>query len=343
MNVEGKRVLVTGGTGSLGQRVVRRLLDGDIGQPSRVMVLSRDEAKQHDMRLKFLGQDSATDDVIFKRSRGRLTFRIGDLRDYATMAEAVRESDVIIHAAALKQVPTCEYFPREAALTNVIGTDVLVRAVHAVGQHVEVVVGISTDKACKPVNVMGMTKALMERLLIAANLGGRSPRFVCVRYANVIGSRGSVVPLFLDQIARGGPVTVTTREMTRFLLSIDQAADAVFKALDTARPGEIYVPRAPSALVVDIANALIDSRPIPLHYIGIRPGEKTHEIMVSEEECQRTFERDDHYVIAPMLPELEPPRLATQVLNAEYTSADVTMTLPEVQQLLRGSLELQLA
>jgi FlaA1/EpsC-like NDP-sugar epimerase len=291
VNVEGKRVLVTGGTGSLGQRVVRRLLDGDIGQPSRVMVLSRDEAKQHDMRLKFLGQDSATDDVIFKRSRGRLTFRIGDLRDYATMAEAVRvadvssavrDADVVVNAAALKQVPTCEYFPREAALTNVIGTDVLVRAVHSVGQHVEVVVGISTDKACKPVNVMGMTKALMERLLIAANLGGRSPRFVCVRYANVIGSRGSVVPLFLDQIARGGPVTVTTREMTRFLLSIDQAADAVFKALDTARPGEIYVPRAPSARVVDIANALIDSRPIPLAYIGIRPGEKTHEIMVSE-------------------------------------------------------------
>ena len=343
MTVEGKRVLVTGGTGSLGQRVVRRLLDGDIGQPSKVIVLSRDEAKQHDMRLRFLGQDSATDDVIFKRSRGRLAFRIGDLRDYATVVEAIRESDIIIHAGALKQVPTCEYFPREAALTNVIGTDVLIRAVHSAGEHIEVVVGISTDKACKPVNVMGMTKALMERLLIAANLGDRSTRFVCVRYANVIGSRGSVVPLFLHQIARGGPVTVTTKEMTRFLLSIDAATDAVFKALQAAQPGEIYVPRAPSARVVDIALALVDDRPIPLSYIGVRPGEKTHEIMVSEEECQRTFEREGYYVIAPMLPELQPQRVEQRVLEAEYTSADITMTLPEVHQLLRGSLELQTA
>jgi UDP-glucose 4-epimerase len=340
VTVEGKRVLVTGGTGSLGQRIVRRLLSGDVGQPSQVIVLSRDEAKQHDMRLRFLNQSTATDDVIFKQGRGRLTFRIGDVRDFSTMVETVRESDIIIHAAALKQVPTCEYFSREAVLTNVTGADVLVRAVHAAGKHVEAVVGISTDKACKPVNVMGMTKALMERLLIAANLGGRPTRFVCVRYANVIASRGSVVPLFLDQIARGGPVTITTKEMTRFLLSIDGAADAIFSAIANARPGEIYVSKAPAARVVDIAHALIDGRRIEVEYIGIRPGEKIHEIMVSEEELPRTFERDGYYVIAPLLPELQPEPVKTQALDVEYSSAQVTMTLADVKQMLNRSLEL---
>lgn len=340
MTVDGKRVLVTGGTGSLGQRIVRRLLSGDAGQPSQVVVMSRDEAKQHDMRLRFLNKSTATDDVIFKQGRGRLTFRIGDVRDFSTMVEAVRESDIIIHAAALKQVPTCEYFSREAVLTNVIGADVLVRAVHAAGSHVEAVVGISTDKACKPVNVMGMTKALMERLLIAANLGSRPTRFVCVRYANVIASRGSVVPLFLDQIARGGPVTITTKEMTRFLLSIDGAADAIFQAIANARPGEIYVSKAPAALVTDIAHALIDGRPIKVVYIGIRPGEKIHEIMVSEEELPRTFERGGYYVIAPLLPELQPEPVKKQALDTEYSSAHVTMTLAEVKDMLKGSLEL---
>jgi UDP-glucose 4-epimerase len=221
-----------------------------------------------------------------------------------------------------------------------VGADVLVRAVHAAGAHVEVVVGISTDKACKPVNVMGMTKALMERLLIAANLGGRPTRFVCVRYANVIASRGSVVPLFLDQIARGGPVTITTKEMTRFLLSIDGAADAIFRAIASARPGEIYVSKAPAARVVDIAHALIDGRPIGVVYIGIRPGEKIHEIMVSEEELPRTFERGGYFVIAPLLPELQPEPVTHQALDNEYSSAHVTMTLAEVKDMLKGSLEL---
>ena len=340
MIVDGKRVLVTGGTGSLGQRIVRRLLAGDVGQPAQVIVLSRDEAKQHDMRLKFLGQTAATGDVIFQDGRGRLAFRIGDVRDFSTMVDAVRASDIIIHAAALKQVPTCEYFSREAVLTNIIGTDVLVRAVHTAGAHVEVVVGISTDKACKPVNVMGMTKAVMERLFIGANLGNRPTRFVCVRYANVIASRGSVVPLFLDQIARGGPVTITTKEMTRFLLSIDGAADAVFSAIRSARPGEIYVPKAPAARVTDIAHALIDGRDIPVVYIGIRPGEKIHEIMVSEEECPRTFQRDGYFVIAPLLPELKPEQVDRQALDNEYSSQEATMTPLDVKEMLKGPLDL---
>ncbi len=170
MTLDNKRILVTGGTGSLGQRVVRRLLDGSMGRPARVTVLSRDEAKQHEMRLRFLHRRAATDDVIYEQAREALAFRIGDVRDDDTLVEVLRGTDIVIHAAALKQVPSCEYFPVEAVRTNVMGADALVRATMAAGSRVETVVGISTDKACKPVNVMGMTKAVMERILIEANL-----------------------------------------------------------------------------------------------------------------------------------------------------------------------------
>ena len=182
-SIDGKRVLVTGGTGSLGRLVVKRLLQGALGRPRHVVVLSRDEAKQHDMRLQFQQQSAATDEVIYRNSRELLRFRIGDVRDYPTIVEAVADADIVIHAAALKQVPTCEYFPLEAVRTNVLGADALVRAVRAGGRHVEAVVGISTDKACKPVNVMGMTKALMERVLVEANIGssGRRHRYLSIR------------------------------------------------------------------------------------------------------------------------------------------------------------------
>ncbi|MEZ5288454.1 MAG: polysaccharide biosynthesis protein [Vicinamibacterales bacterium] len=334
MNLDGKRVLVTGGTGSLGQHVVRRLLSGGAGAPARVVVLSRDEAKQHDMRLGTLGPAVATDDVIFEQRRSRLGFRIGDVRDLPTMMDAVRESDVVIHAAALKQVPTCEYFPREAVFTNVLGADTLVRAVQAVGAHVEAVVGISTDKACKPVNVMGMTKSLMERIFVAANVAGLPTRFMCVRYGNVIASRGSVFPLFEQQAASGGPVTVTSFDMTRFLLTLEQATDVIFAALEHGRAGEIIVPRAPAARVVDIARAIIGDRAIPVREIGIRPGEKIHEIMVSEEECARTSERAGFYAIAPMLPELREAVPAPAGLEGEYSSAEVTLDASGVRALI---------
>lgn len=337
MYLDGKRVLVTGGTGSLGQRVVERLLAGDAGAVSRVIVMSRDEAKQHAMRLRFLGHTSATDDVIFERTRQRLQFRIGDVRDLSAMVECVREADVIIHAAALKQVPTCEFFPREAVLTNALGADTIVRALQVAGTHVEAVVGISTDKACKPVNVMGLTKALMERLLIAANLAVPSTRFVCVRYGNVIGSRGSVVPLFVDQIARGGPVTITTPDMTRFLVTLDQAVDAVFAVLADGKAGEIFVPRAGAARVVDVAEAMIGGRAVEIRYIGVRPGEKTHEILVSEEECARTSERNGYYVVAPMLPELGGASAEPPCLSVEYSSAHVTLSGAELAEMIASS------
>ena len=332
--IEGKRILVTGGTGSLGQRVVRRLLEGSLGLPAKVTVLSRDEAKQHDMRLRFLHRQAATDDVIYERVRDRLTFRIGDVRDADTMVEAVRQADIVIHAAALKQVPTCEYFPVEAVRTNVLGADALVRATMAAGANVEAVVGISTDKACKPINVMGMTKAVMERILVEANLRQPQTRFACVRYGNVVASRGSVVPLFLEQIARGGPVTVTLKEMTRFLLTLDRAVDTVLTALVHAKPGEIYVPKVPAARMVDLAEVLVDGRDIPITYTGIRPGEKVHEIMVSDEECHRTIERNGYYVICPMLPECAPESDTGSVLTGEYSSGDITLDRDGLREML---------
>jgi FlaA1/EpsC-like NDP-sugar epimerase len=332
MLVEGKNVLVTGGTGSLGHAMVRRLLTGELGTPARITVFSRDEAKQHEMRLSFMRRREATDDIIYRNFTQVLRFVIGDMRDYPSVIQAVRDTHLVIHAAALKQVPSCEYFPFQAIQTNLIGTQNLVRAVRDNRTSVETVIGISTDKACKPINVMGMTKAIMERILIEANLES-GVRFACVRYGNVVASRGSVVPLFLEQIAQGGPVTLTMKEMTRFLLTLDQAVDTVFAAIRSGRPGDTYVPRAPSARVEEIADTMIDGRPIEKVFIGIRPGEKIHEIMVSEEECYRTTERDGYYVICPMLPELQTDAPAA-ALPGEYSSQVITVHERELKPLL---------
>ena len=338
MDLEGKRIVVTGGTGSLGQTVVRRLLTGEMGRPVKITVFSRDEAKQHYMRLSYLNRQAATDEIIYRNFQELLSFRIGDVRDYSSVLQAVREADVVIHAAALKQVPTCEYFPFQAVQTNVIGPHNVVRAIRENNTPIRLVAGISTDKACKPINVMGMTKALQERIFIEANMDCPDTRFVCVRYGNVIASRGSVVPLFLDQIAHGGPVTVTLKEMTRFLLSLDRAVDTVFAAIRSALPGETYVPQVPAARVVDLAQVLINGQDIPIVYTGIRPGEKIHEIMVSEEECYRTIERDGYYVICPMLPELRSVSIDRPTLTGEYSSANVTLDHEGLRELLSSYL-----
>lgn len=332
--IEGKRVLVTGGTGSLGQVLVRRLLGGELGLPAKVIVFSRDEAKQHQMRVGYLDRHSATDEVIYSNFARLLDFRIGDVRDPHAVAAVLRDADVVFNAAALKQVPTCEYFPFEAVSTNVGGPENIVRAIREHRLGVEAVVGISTDKACKPVNVMGMTKAIQERLLIRANLDCPGTRFMCVRYGNVLASRGSVIPLFIEQIAGGGPVTITTEEMTRFLLSLDQAVDTIFAAIGQARAGETYVPRVPAARMTDVAKALIGDREVAIVFTGIRPGEKTHEILVSEEEAHRTIARGDHYVILPILPELRTDE-PVQPLGGEYSSADALMTVDQCAELLR--------
>ena len=202
---------------------------------------------------------------------------------------------------------------------------------------VELVVGISTDKACKPINVMGMTKALQERILLEANMDCPRTRFVCVRYGNVIASRGSIVPLFVEQIAGGGPVTITLQEMTRFLLSLDRAVDTVFAAVRGGGRGDTYIPRVPAANVVDIARALMNEKEVDIVFTGIRPGEKVHEIMVSEEECFRTIERDGYYVILPVLPELRQGIEFTPALTSEYSSMHNNLNVAELRDLLAGA------
>ncbi len=337
MNLEGKRILVTGGTGSLGQTLVRRLLAGAQGSPAKITVFSRDEAKQHYMRLDFMHRKAATDDVIYNNSQNILKFRIGDVRNYSSLVNAMRDADVVFHAAALKQVPSCEYFPFEAVQTNIIGAQNLVQAIRENDLPVERVVGISTDKACKPINVMGMTKALMERILIEANRECEKTDFLCVRYGNVIASRGSIVPLFVEQINNNLPVTVTLEEMTRFLLSLDRAVDTVLAALNEGGAGETYIPKVPAAKIVDVAQALMGSKDLPVKFTGIRPGEKVHEIMVSEEECFRTSERNGYYVIHSMLPELRGHDEIDVAMTSEYSSRDNNISVAELKVLLAGA------
>lgn len=337
MNLEGKRILVTGGTGSLGQTLVGRILTGEMGRPAQITVFSRDEAKQHYMRLEFLHRKTATDDVIYQNSRDILNFRIGDVRDYSALLAAMRETDIIFHAAALKQVPSCEYFPFEAVQTNIYGAQNVVRAIRENNLPVETVVGISTDKACKPINVMGMTKALQERVLIEANRDCPNTNFMCVRYGNVIASRGSIVPLFVEQVRKNQPITITLEEMTRFLLSLNKAVDTVFAAISDGRRGETFVPKVAAAKITDLAKALMGEKDLPIVFTGIRPGEKVHEIMVSEEECFRTVERGDYYAILPVLPELREEKDFTPALTGEYSSKDKNVTVSQLRELLANA------
>ena len=334
MLFEGKRILITGGTGSLGKVLLRRLLSGDEGRPAKIIVFSRDEAKQHFLRVEYQNRAIATDEIIYRNFDDLLEFRIGDVRDFHSLSAALRGADIVFNAAALKQVPTCEYFPYEAVRTNISGPENIVRAIRELKLDVEAVVGVSTDKACKPVNVMGMTKALQERIFARANLYIKDTRFVIVRYGNVLASRGSVIPLFHEQIKNGGPVTITDEGMTRFLLSLDDAVDLIYTALRHGRPGETHIPIVPAARMVDVAQALINGRDIETVVTGIRPGEKLHEILVSEEEGHRTFRRGANYVIAPVLPELRAEDLQGPFLQKEYSSGDDLMSLEQVRELL---------
>ncbi|MGA3310806.1 MAG: polysaccharide biosynthesis protein [Xanthobacteraceae bacterium] len=331
---DSKRILITGGTGSLGKVLLRRLLAGDAGRPEQIVVLSRDEAKQHQIRVEYQHRYAATDEVIYQNFRERLSFRIGDVRDYSSVCAALKEIDIVFNAAALKQVPTCEYFPYEAVQTNIHGPENIVRAIRDFRLPVQTVIGISTDKAVKPVNVMGMTKSIQERIFLRGNLEMPETRFIVVRYGNVLASRGSVIPLFHEQIKNGGPVTITHPDMTRFLLSLDEAVDLIFTAVRKARRGETFIPRVPSARIVDVAAALIGNRDIKTLVTGIRPGEKLHEILISEEESHRTFASNDVYVIGPILPELQRSDMQGPLLEKEYSSEADVMTSDQVKELM---------
>lgn len=315
-----KVVVVTGGTGSIGKVLVKRLLNSKDDLPKKVIVFSRDEAKQHFMRVEYENRKNADFDLLYNNFKKVLEFRIGDLRDYHAVCSVLKDADVVINTAALKQVPSCEYFPFEATMTNIVGPENIIRAIRENDLKIETVVGVSTDKACKPVCAMGMTKSLMERVFIGANILNPKTRFICVRNGNVLASRGSAIPLFHEQIQKGGPVTITDERMTRFLLPLEKAVDVIFAAIEGANPGETYVPKVDSTKIVDIAKALIGERKIEIKVTGIRPGEKLYETMISEEEAWRSVDRGDYFAIKPMLPEIIMNSEEKNISAEEYNS-----------------------
>ena len=283
MEVGGSTILITGGTGSFGNRVARHLLDQG---PAEIRIFSRDEKKQWEMGRRF----------------PQFRYIVGDVRDRDRLGDAMRGVDYVFHAAALKQVPSCELAPAEALKTNTLGSQNVCDSAAEAG--VKTVVALSTDKAVKPINAMGMTKALMEKIVCTQNLYRSTPVFACVRYGNVMGSRGSVIPLFREQIAEGRPMTVTMATMTRFLMTLDDSVDLVIRALTTARGGEIFVRKAPASTVLDLARAMgarysPHGQDHPIDTVGVRPGEKVHEILVNEYEMQRAVEEDGYFVIQP--------------------------------------------
>lgn len=276
-------VLVTGGTGSFGKKFTEILLRDH--HPKKLIVFSRDELKQHEMRQRFPdGGDSP------------MRYFIGDVRDADRLRRAMQGVDVVVHAAALKQVPACEYNPIEAVLTNIMGARNIIEA--ALDTGVKKVIAVSTDKAVNPVNLYGATKLVAEKLFVQANAysGAGPTRFSCVRYGNVVGSRGSVIPLFLQQ-RNNGKVTVTDSRMTRFWLILEQGVQFVIHCINHMHGGEVFVPKIPSMSITDLTNAIASD--CKVEYIGIRPGEKLHEVLVSEDEARHTLELAEMFVIRP--------------------------------------------
>jgi UDP-N-acetylglucosamine 4,6-dehydratase len=276
-----KTVLVTGGTGSFGRKFVELMMREH--RPAKLIIFSRDELKQHEMRAAGFDQPS-------------LRYFIGDVRDEARLRRAMQGTDIVVHAAALKQVPACEYNPFEAILTNVMGAHNVVEA--ALDAGVQRVMALSTDKAVNPVNLYGATKLAAEKLIIQSNAyaGGRGTRFSCVRYGNVLGSRGSVVPVFLRQREQG-VITLTDERMTRFWLSLEQGVRFTIRCLEKMEGGEVFVPKIPSMRVVELAKVMAPGCRIEV--IGIRAGEKLHEVLVSEDEARHTVELEEMFVVQP--------------------------------------------
>jgi UDP-N-acetylglucosamine 4,6-dehydratase/5-epimerase len=279
---ENKCILITGGTGSFGKKFIQIMVKEF--HPKKIIVFSRDELKQHEMRL------NGFDDPA-------LRYFIGDVRDASRLGRAMREVDIVVHAAALKQVPACEYNPIEAVLTNVMGARNVIEA--ALDADVEKVIALSTDKAVNPVNLYGATKLVAEKLFVQANSysGTKPTRFACVRYGNVVGSRGSVIPLFMDQ-RKSCKITITDPRMTRFWITLDQGVHFVARCIEQIHGGEVFVPKIPSMNITDLAKAVAPECEISL--IGIRPGEKLHEVLIGEDESWHSVEMDDMFVIKPL-------------------------------------------
>jgi UDP-N-acetylglucosamine 4,6-dehydratase/5-epimerase len=278
--VDGKKILLTGGTGSFGQKCTEILLNDF--NPESIRIYSRGELIQSQMEQKFRDE--------------RLRFFIGDVRDRNRLNRAMSDVDIVIHAAALKQVPACEYNPIEAVRTNIEGTINVVDV--AIDNAIEKMMLISTDKAVHPVNLYGATKMVAEKMTIQGNsyAGGKKSRFSCVRYGNVIGSRGSVIPLFKEQ-KKTGVITITDERMSRFWLTLDQGVQFVLRSVETMQGGEIFVPKIPSMRIMDLARAIAPDAQIKI--TGIRPGEKIHEVLLTEDEARHAWEFDDHFIIEP--------------------------------------------
>ena len=278
---KGKTLLITGGTGSFGNAVLKRFLQTDIKE---IRIFSRDEKKQDDMRKKY--------------QSSKLKFYIGDVRDYNSILNATRGVDYIYHAAALKQVPSCEFHPMEAVKTNVIGTENVLEA--AIQNRVKRIVCLSTDKAVYPINAMGISKAMMEKVIVAKarNLENLDITICCTRYGNVMASRGSVIPLFVDQIRQGKKITITDPNMTRFMMTLDDAVDLVLYAFEHGQNGDIFVQKAPAATIQVLAQALTELLEVPEHPIsimGTRHGEKTYEALLSREEMAVAFDQANYF------------------------------------------------
>lgn len=286
--VKGKSILVTGGTGSFGNHIVSEMIKQN---PKEIIIFSRDEKKQYDMKYTYAGV-------------GNLKYVIGDVRNIVSLSRVINGVDIIYHAAALKQVPSCEENVYQAVETNIIGAQNIVDL--ALEYNVEKVVAISTDKAVEPVNVMGMSKAIQERIFTSANNFKRTAKttFCCVRYGNVLGSRGSVVPLFKCQVAAGQPLSITDKAMTRFVLTLDQAIELVFTATENMVGGEIFVLKIPAHTVMDLAEVFLEgsgAKNRDIKITGIRPGEKIHETLISPTESLRTIENENFYTILPQI------------------------------------------
>ena len=277
-----KVLLITGGTGSFGNAVLKRFLDTDIKE---IRIFSRDEKKQEDMRIKY--------------KNDKIKFYIGDVRDYRSIDDAMDGVDYIFHAAALKQVPSCEFFPVQAVKTNVLGTDNVLEA--AINHNVKKVIVLSTDKAAYPINAMGMSKALMEKVAMAKGRNLKEGKTVIcrTRYGNVMASRGSVIPLFCEQIAAGKPLTVTNPEMTRFMMTLEEAVDLVIYAFEHGKQGDLFVQKAPAATIETLAEAVkeLKNSNVPVNCIGTRHGEKLYEVLVTKEEMVNAIDMGDYYRI----------------------------------------------
>ena len=337
MDFHNKTLMITGGTGSFGNTVLKRFLQTDIRE---IRVFSRDEKKQDDMRHEY--------QLKYPEYAHKIRYYIGDVRDLGSIRDAIHGVDYIFHAAALKQVPSCEFFPMEAVKTNIIGTDNLLTA--AIEEGVDTVICLSTDKAAYPVSAMGISKAMMERVVVAKSRVTKKTRICCTRYGNVMWSRGSVIPLWIDQIRSGKPVTVTEPSMTRFIMSLDEAVDLVMFAFEQGQSGDILVQKAPACTIGTLAQAVTElfDPGHEIQTIGIRHGEKLFETLLTIEECGNAVDLGDFYQVpcdkrgmnydhaadpSAHAPLEEFTSLNAQQLTVEQVKAKL-LTLPGVQKAL---------